>query len=58
MRDCLAGLKDAPLAEEAVFVSIAASVPTDFITAQLGRDVGVIRVMPSTPMLVGKARPP
>lgn len=54
MRDCLAGLKDAPLAEEAVFVSIAASVPTDFITAQLGRDVGVIRVMPSTPMLVGK----
>ena len=54
MRDCLAGLKDAPLAEEAAFVSIAASVPTDFITAQLGRDVGVIRVMPSTPMLVGK----
>ena len=54
MRDCLAGIKDARFFDEAILVSIAASVPTDFIASQLGREAGVIRVMPSTPMLVGK----
>ena len=43
---CLAGIKDARFFDEAILVSIAASVPTDFIASQLGREAGVIRVMP------------
>lgn len=44
---------DKKVFEGTTFISIAASVPTDFICEKLGVEVPVIRAMPSTPMLIG-----
>ena len=54
MGGCLRGIKDAAFGDDTVIVSIAAAVPTDFVTDALGRDIGVIRLMPNMPMLIGK----
>lgn len=53
MKGVLEQIKDADMSGT-VFVTIAASVPSSFICSVLGRDVPVIRIMPNTPMLVGK----
>jgi pyrroline-5-carboxylate reductase len=45
---------DKSVFEDTTFVSIAASVPIDFICEKLGMTVPVIRTMPSTPMLIGQ----
>ncbi len=54
MKECLAGLRGAEIEDGTVIVSIAASVPTAFVTRELGIDIGVIRLMPNIPMLIGK----
>lgn len=54
MKDCLTGLREADIKPETVIVSIAASVPTSFVTETLGRKIGVIRLMPNIAMLIGK----
>lgn len=53
MKGVLEQIKNADMSGT-VFVTIAASVPSSFICSVLGRDVPVIRIMPNTPMLVGK----
>lgn len=40
--------------EGKVFISVAASVSTDYICSCLKREVPVVRVMPNTPMLIGE----
>lgn len=51
--ELLADLK--PLVNERkIFVSIAAGISTGYITDSLGYDCPIIRVMPNTPLLVGK----
>ena len=52
MNGVLADLKD-HVNREHVIVSIAAGVPIATLTAALGSDTHVIRVMPNTPCLVG-----
>ena len=39
---------------DAVFVSFAAAVPSGFIEESAGRELKVIRTMPSTPILIGE----
>lgn len=39
---------------DAVFVSFAAAVPSSFIESCAGRELKVIRTMPSTPILIGE----
>ena len=39
---------------DAVFVSFAAAVPSDFIERCAGRELKIIRTMPSTPVLIGE----
>jgi pyrroline-5-carboxylate reductase len=41
------------LNEKKLLISIAASVPTDYIERRLGKKVPVIRAMPNTPSMVG-----
>jgi pyrroline-5-carboxylate reductase len=53
MGEALAGLKAAARAD-ALYISIAAGISTGFIEGALGGKPRVIRVMPNTPMLVGK----
>ena len=45
----------APVAEEKLFISIAAGIPTSFIRSLLPRSARLIRVMPNTPALVLEA---
>ncbi len=54
MRDCLSGLVGADIASDTVIVSIAASVPTEFVTRTMKKRLGVIRLMPNMPMLIGE----
>ncbi len=42
------------LTEKKLLISIAASVPTDYIERRLGAKVPVIRAMPNTPSMVGE----
>lgn len=51
MSEALASLADA--ASDALYVSIAAGVPTARIERELGGTARVVRVMPNTPALVG-----
>jgi pyrroline-5-carboxylate reductase len=41
------------LSDKKLLISIAASVPTDYIERRLGSPVAVIRAMPNTPSMVG-----
>ncbi len=43
----------AEITPQKLVISIAASVPTDYIERRLGADVPVIRAMPNTPSMVG-----
>ncbi len=52
--DAIQGLKNSGInLQSKTFISICAGVPTSFINSLLGFDAPVIRMMPSTPMLVG-----
>lgn len=53
MADLLASIKDL-LTDDHLIISIAAGISTKYIEAQLPGRPRVIRVMPNTPMLVGK----
>lgn len=52
MQEALDSVKDA-LPDEALLISIAAGISTDYIRDCLGRHRRVVRVMPNTPALVG-----
>jgi len=52
-RDVLAGR--APGQDRPAVISLAAGIPTAAIEARLPADTAVVRVMPNTPMLVGRA---
>lgn len=54
MKACLESIKEADISPETALVSIAASVTTEYIMRVLGRDMGVIRLMPNMPMMIGK----
>lgn len=51
--EVLADVKDA-VNEKKVFVTIAAGISIDYIRKGLGIDVAAVRVMPNTPLLLGK----
>lgn len=53
VHDALAGR--APGTDRPTVVSLAAGVPTTAVEARLPADTAVVRVMPNTPMLVGRA---
>lgn len=53
VRDVLAGR--APGQDRPTVVSLAAGIPTAAIEARLPAETAVVRVMPNTPMLVGRA---
>ena len=53
MGDVLDGIAGA-VRPDAVVISIAAGIRTDFIAARLGGKGRIVRVMPNTPMLVGE----
>ncbi|MFC5142326.1 pyrroline-5-carboxylate reductase [Actinomycetospora rhizophila] len=53
VRDVLAGR--APGQDRPAVISLAAGIPTAAIEARLPADTAVVRVMPNTPMLVGRA---
>lgn len=45
---------DSAITREHLLISVAAGIPISFITASIGQQAGVIRVMPNTPCLVGE----
>ncbi|GAA4898150.1 pyrroline-5-carboxylate reductase [Actinomycetospora straminea] len=53
VRDVLAGR--APGQDRPTVVSLAAGIPTSALEARLPAETAVVRVMPNTPMLVGRA---
>lgn len=53
IRDVLAGR--APAGDRPAVISLAAGIPTAALEARLPADTAVVRVMPNTPMLVGRA---
>ncbi len=53
MADMLASIREVVSSDHLV-ISIAAGISTDYIQSALGKPVRVVRVMPNTPMLVGK----
>jgi pyrroline-5-carboxylate reductase len=42
------------LNEQKLVISIAASVPTDYIEKRLGAEIAVLRAMPNTPSMIGE----
>lgn len=40
--------------DEKVFITIAAGISTEAVSAMLGREAAVVRVMPNTPLQIGK----
>lgn len=44
----------APFSEGTCFISVAAGITVDYVKKYLGENVSVIRVMPNTPLMVGK----
>ena len=53
VHDVLAGRR--PAGDRPTVVSLAAGIPTASLEARLPADTAVVRVMPNTPMLVGRA---
>ncbi len=45
--------KSCPEFQSKTYISVAAGVSTDVIVKSFGADVGVIRIMPNTPLLIG-----
>lgn len=52
--EVLTALGQVPVKEKPLVISIAAGVPFSKIEAALGADTPIIRVMPNTPLLLGK----
>jgi len=53
MADLLASVREVASADQ-LFISIAAGISTKYIVSAIAKPVRVVRVMPNTPMLVGK----